>query len=251
MWRGVQRGVEGYSSLPKSEAPEAGVLIQAPVQYPGSRLTTAGEAWRQVRNNWIIPYGGALLLIMLLALAIFYFAKGPIGHHRPWAAAAGASSASRRSSARRTGPTPSPSACWRISGIVMAFGKFFLLPVMGAHAVRLPHLPAEEPAQLRRAAVRGVAGDRVHHLPRATTCRSKGDLRWLLQGGRHVRQGKAEPPSHRFNAGEKVRVLGRRAVAGHHRRRLGPGDGQADARPRLRARHHAAWRTWSTRWPPC
>ena len=43
--------------------PEAGVLIQPPVQYPGSRLTTAGEAWRQVRNNWIIPYGGALFLI--------------------------------------------------------------------------------------------------------------------------------------------------------------------------------------------
>src|SRR5258706_9447593 len=37
MWRGVSGGTEGYSSLPKSEAPEAGVLIQAPVQYPGSR----------------------------------------------------------------------------------------------------------------------------------------------------------------------------------------------------------------------
>jgi formate dehydrogenase subunit gamma len=55
MWRGVASGVEGYSSLPKSQAPEAGVLIQPQVQYPGSRLTTAGEAWRQVRNNWIIP----------------------------------------------------------------------------------------------------------------------------------------------------------------------------------------------------
>src|SRR3954470_12761376 len=44
MWRDVQRGAEGYSSLPKSEAPEAGNLIQAPVQYPGSRFTTAGEA---------------------------------------------------------------------------------------------------------------------------------------------------------------------------------------------------------------
>ena len=60
MWRGVQAGKEGYSSLPKSQAPEAGILIQAPVQYPGSRLTTAGEAWRQVRNHWIIPYGAAL-----------------------------------------------------------------------------------------------------------------------------------------------------------------------------------------------
>ena len=50
IWRQVGQGVTGYSSLPKSEAPEAGNLIQQFVQYPGSRLTNAGEAWRQVRK---------------------------------------------------------------------------------------------------------------------------------------------------------------------------------------------------------
>ncbi|MCM2340318.1 MAG: formate dehydrogenase subunit gamma, partial [Rhodoferax sp.] len=54
MWRQVNSGVAGYSSLPVMQAPEAGVLIQPFVQYPGSRLTNAGEAWRQVRNNWLI-----------------------------------------------------------------------------------------------------------------------------------------------------------------------------------------------------
>ena len=54
MWRQVGQGVTGYSSLPKSEAPEAGNLIQPFVQYPGSRFTNAGEAWRQVRNDWQI-----------------------------------------------------------------------------------------------------------------------------------------------------------------------------------------------------
>ena len=112
MWRRCRSGMEGFTSLPKSQAPEAGVLIQAPVQYPGSRMTTAGEAWRQVRNNWIIPYGGALFLIGFGALAIFYFARGR------WAAAtpkgpAARSSASRRSSVRRTGPTRSRSPSWR------------------------------------------------------------------------------------------------------------------------------------------
>src|SRR4030095_14696283 len=80
MWRGVQAGLDGFSSLPQSQAPEAGNLIQAPVRYPGSRFTTAGEAWRQVRNNWIIPYGGALFLISLGALAIYYFTRGQLGH---------------------------------------------------------------------------------------------------------------------------------------------------------------------------
>src|SRR5690606_5213221 len=60
MWRQVGQGVTGYSSLPKAQAPEAGNLIQPFVQYPGSRVTNAGEAWRQVRNQWIIPYGAAL-----------------------------------------------------------------------------------------------------------------------------------------------------------------------------------------------
>ena len=34
MWRQVGSGVTGYSSLPVSEAPEAGNLIQPMVQYP-------------------------------------------------------------------------------------------------------------------------------------------------------------------------------------------------------------------------
>jgi formate dehydrogenase subunit gamma len=129
MWRAVGAGAEGYSSLPKSEAPEAGVLIQPFVQYPGSRLTTAGEAWRQVRNNWIIPYGGALVLIALGAVGVFYWRKGMIMLH-----------------GKPTGVeierfTPfERSAHWSnaiafvilaISGIVMAFGKYFMQPIIG------------------------------------------------------------------------------------------------------------------------
>ena len=42
MWRQVGQGVTGYSSLPVTQAPEAGNLIQRFVQYPGSRVTTCG-----------------------------------------------------------------------------------------------------------------------------------------------------------------------------------------------------------------
>jgi formate dehydrogenase subunit gamma len=83
MWRQVGAGATGFSSLPHSQAPEAGNLIQPFVQYPGSSLTNAGEAWRQVRNNWILPYGGSLLLIVLFAIGIFYKTKGPLGGHIP------------------------------------------------------------------------------------------------------------------------------------------------------------------------
>ena len=53
MWRGVAAGVTGFSSLPKSEAPEAGNLIQAPCSIrarasprparPGGRCATTGS----------------------------------------------------------------------------------------------------------------------------------------------------------------------------------------------------------------
>ncbi|MBC5781818.1 formate dehydrogenase subunit gamma [Ramlibacter sp. USB13] len=199
MWRDVQRGAEGYSSLPKSQAPEAGNLIQAPVQYPGTRFVSAGEAWRQVRNAWIIPYGGSLLLIVLVALAIFYFAKGPMGH-----------------ADGRSGPgrierfTPFERAAhWAnaiafvvlaISGIVMAFGKFFLLPVIGQtlfgyFTYLLKNLHNFVGPLFVVSLVIIVLTFIKDNLPQ------KGDVSWMLRLGGVL--GKKEAPSHRFNAGEK------------------------------------------------
>jgi hypothetical protein len=97
----------------------------------------------------------------------------------------------------------------------MAFGKFFLLPVIG-HAVRLPHLPAEEPAQLRRPAVRGVAGDHLHHLPARQLAAEGRPALAAARGGMFSKQGRraAVAPLQRRREGG---VLGRRVPAGHHR----------------------------------
>lgn len=129
MWRQVNSGEPGYSSLPRSQAPEAGVLIQRFVQYPGSDYTTAGEAWRQVRNDWIIPYGGALLIIAFLAIALFYMAKGPIKVH----GAETGRKIERFTYFERAAHWVNAAAfvILAVSGIVMAFGKFFMLPWMG------------------------------------------------------------------------------------------------------------------------
>lgn len=199
MWRQVGQGVTGYSSLPKSQAPEAGNLIQPFVQYPGSRLTNAGEAWRQVRNNWLIPYGGALLLIVLGAIALFYFGKGSIKMH-------GAETGRK---IERFTPFER-SAHWSnaiafsilgISGIVMAFGKFFLLPVMGAtlfgwlaYVLKNMHNFAGP--------LFAVSLVIVFFTFLRDNWPQKGDLNWLLKGGGLLSEH--EVPSHRFNAGEKV-----------------------------------------------
>jgi formate dehydrogenase subunit gamma len=203
MWRGVQGGVTGYSSLPKSEAPEAGNLIQAPVQYPGTRFVTAGEAWRQVRNHWLLPYGGALLLISLAALAIFYFTRGPLGHQP--AVGGGGRRIERFTPFERSAHWTNAIAfvLLAISGIVMAFGKFFLLPVFGqtlfgyfTYVLKNVHNFAGPLFAVSLVIV--ILTFLKDELPR------RGDLRWLLSPRAVLARSGGEPPAHRFNAGEKV-----------------------------------------------
>lgn len=203
MWRDVKQGLAGYTSLPASQAPEAGVLIQPQVQYPGSRLTTAGEAWRQVRNNWIIPYGAALLAIILLACAIFYFSKGTIELH---GAETGRKVERFTPFERAAHWTNAIAFCvLAISGIVMAFGKFFLLPVIGAtlfgwltYALKNLH-NFVGPLFVVSLVIVFVTFVR-DNLPQ------RGDLQWLLHGGGLF--GDKEVPSNRFNAGEKALFWG-------------------------------------------
>ncbi len=203
MWRDVKQGLAGYSSLPASQAPEAGVLIQPQVQYPGSRLTTAGEAWRQVRNNWIIPYGAALLSIILLACAIFYFTKGTIELH----GAETGRKVERFTPFERAAHWSNAIAfcVLAISGIVMAFGKFFLLPVIGATlfgwlTYALKNLHNFVGPLFVVSLVIVFATFVRDNLPQ------RGDLQWLLHGGGLF--GNKEVPSNRFNAGEKALFWG-------------------------------------------
>jgi len=203
MWRDVGKGVTGHSSLPLSEAPEAGNLIQPFVQYPGSRLTNAGEAWRQVRNNWIIPYGGSLLLIVVGAIALFYKSKGSMKLH-------GAETGRK---IERFTPFER-SAHWAnaiafsilaISGLVMAFGKFFVYPVIGGtlfgwltYVLKNLHNFAGPLFAVSLVVV--IVTFVRDNLPR------KEDITWLLKGG-GMFSGE-EVASHRFNAGEKVLFWG-------------------------------------------
>ena len=197
-WRGVQNSgvTKGISNLPGAEQ---GVLIQEFVQYPGSTRTNAGEAWRQVRNQWIIPYGGALVIITLLALALFYFARGPLGGHE----AHRGRRIERFTYFERAAHWSNAIAfsVLAISGLVMAFGKYFMLPVLGGtlfgwitYALKTAHNFAG-PLFAVSLVVVFVTFVR-DNFPNAS------DWRWLAKGGGLF--GGAEPASARFNAGEKL-----------------------------------------------
>ena len=212
-WRGVKNSglQEGTVNLPGAEN---GILIQSIADYPGVAPTTAGEAWRQVRNKIIIPYGGALIGIMLLAIAIFYFTRGTLGGH----------TADTGRKVERFTPFER-AAHWTnaiafstlaISGLVMAFGKFILLPVIGGtlfgwltYALKTAHNFAGPIFAVSLLIV--IATFIKDNFPQ------RGDADWLLKGGGMF--GGQEVPSHRFNAGEKglfwvgVLVLGLTVVA--------------------------------------
>jgi formate dehydrogenase subunit gamma len=203
MWRDVKSGIEGFTNYPRDKYPEIGVLIQAPVQYPGSLFVTAGEAWRQVRNNWLVPYGGALIVIWALALAIFYFTRGRIGHND--AIGGGGGLIERFTPFERAAHWSNAIAftVLAISGLIMAFGKFFLLPVLGRTLYGpltyvLKNLHNFFGPLFAVSLLIVIVTFIKDELPR------RGDLNWLLKLGGVFSKDGGEPPTHRFNTGEKV-----------------------------------------------
>ncbi|HET9976731.1 MAG TPA: formate dehydrogenase subunit gamma [Burkholderiaceae bacterium] len=193
-WRDVKNR-EGFTTLP---GVEKGVLIQPQVAYPGSTRTTAGEAWRQVRNQFIIPYGGALLGIVLLAIALFYWRKGSLGGHTPDTGRKIERFTPFERAAHWTNATAF--VILAVSGLMMAFGKFVLLPIIGGtlfgwltYALKTLHNFAGPVFAVSLVIV--IATFIKDNLPQ------RGDLAWVLKGGGMF--GDEEVPSHRFNAGEK------------------------------------------------
>ena len=197
-WRGVRESGNqpGITNLPGAEN---GVLIQEMVEYPFIRLTSAGEAWRQVRNRWILPYGGALLLIVVIAIGLFYKTRGPL--------TVGAPDTGRKIERftyfERAAHWSNAIAfsVLAISGIVMAFGKFILLPLIGgalfgwlSYALKNLHNFAGP--------VFAVSLVVVFFTFLRSNWPNKSDLVWLRKGGGLFNH--AHVPSGRFNAGEKL-----------------------------------------------
>jgi len=207
-WRAVRNSgnEQGYTSLP---GPEKGTLIQRFVQYPGSRFTTAGEAWREVRNRWIIPYGASLLLIVIAAIVLYYRGFGPRGSDL----AATGRTIERFTPFERAAHWANAIAfvILAVSGLVIAFGKFFLVPILGralfgwlTYALKTAHNLVGPLFVVSLIIV--IFTFLRDELPR------KADIAWLRAGGGML--GGHEPASHRFNAGEKVLFWGAMVALG-------------------------------------
>ena len=202
-WRAVRdSGAQaGTTNLP---GPEMGTLVQSFTQYPGLALHHG--------RRGLAPGAQPVDPALRRRVAADCRARGrpvPLAHRRY-----------RRTRAGNTGRLIERftyferAAHWSVaisfvilavSGLVMALGKFLLLPILGGDIVRLADLCAEDAAQLRRAGVRGRVADLHRRLPaRQPAARRRPGL--AVEGRRHARwralcRRAASTPARRSSSG--------------------------------------------------
>ena len=198
VYRSVQSGAAGYSSLPGREM---GVLIQPSARFPGQQhVSTAGEAWRQFRNGPVTFIGGWWLVLVVAIIALLYALKGPVKLSEPLSGRL-----MRRFSAFEMTVHWSTAISFcllGLSGLIMFFGKHVLLPVFGYTLFAwLTQLSKNvhnfiAPLFIVSAAVMVLLWLR-DNLPRAYDWRWFGRAWAFFLKNEHI-------PSGRFNAGEKA-----------------------------------------------
>jgi len=186
IWREVRKEGEEHTTTVRGR--EAGVLVQS-----------AGQTWRQIRNGPVTFYGGWLVVLVVLIIAGLYFAKGPIKlHERPTGRLI-----ERFSTVEMVvhWSTAISFCILGLSGLIMLFGKYLVLPVIGytlfawltALSKNLHNFVA--PVFILSVVVMIVIWLR-DNLPRAY------DWQWFRKSWAFFMRGE-HIPSGRFNAGEK------------------------------------------------
>ena len=195
VWKSARGAVEGYTSIP---APEAGVLIQ-----------DGGQNWRALRNGWFSVIGGWAIVIMMLAIGGFYAWKGTVQlHDSPTGRMIERFTLLERMAHWGTAISFSVLA---ISGLILAFGKTLLIPVIGFTLFSWLAILAKNlhnflgPLFIVSCIITFVIFVR-DNFPKAV------DFKWIanfggLINGKHI-------PSEKFNAGEKIWFWGGLMVLG-------------------------------------
>ena len=195
IWKNARGAVEGYASIP---APEAGVLIQ-----------DGGQNWRALRNGWFSVIGGWTLVAFMLLIGSFYAWKGTMQlRDSPTGRMVERFTLLERMAHWGTAISFSVLA---ISGLILAFGKSLLIPVIGFTLFSWLAVLAKNmhnflgPLFIVSCIITFVIFVR-DNFPKAV------DFQWIVNfggliNGKHI-------PSEKFNAGEKIWFWGGLMVLG-------------------------------------
>lgn len=183
-WREVRAGDSGYTT---ADTPQSDVLIQ-----------NGGENWRQLRNGPIANYGGWMMGVVLVALALFLMLRGRIRFK---------SGPSDKRVMRFTvwqrvvhWFTATLFVVLGLTGLAILYGRAVLIPVMGKDAFSVVAMASKQihnfvgplfVIAVMMLVVTFIVGNFYE----------RGDLEWLKKGGGMVGSGHAS--AGRYNLGEK------------------------------------------------
>lgn len=188
IWRKIRRGIEGSVSIPDKKA---GTLVQS-----------EGDNWRAFKNGPLSNFGGWLLLISIVAIALFFFLRGRIsidaGPDRM------GRTIERFNALERFTHwlTASSFIVLALTGLNVLYGRYVLKPILGADVFASITLFGKYVHNyIAFAFMLGIIMMFVlwirHNIP------NMNDLRWLSVGGGLFSKG-IHPPADRFNAGQKI-----------------------------------------------
>ncbi len=184
IWRDLRRGKPARETRP----------FTPPVQA----IQIEGEEWRKVRNEWIRPIGGGVLLFAFGGIILFalFVRRVPIEGGRS------GRPVSRFTRYQRAVHwfTASVFILLAISGLILLFGRTILIPIIGKSAFAAVASAAKQGHNLFGpvfivALLLLLPAFFRHNRP------FWQDLAWLARGGFLSRR---EPPSGKFNGGEKL-----------------------------------------------
>jgi len=162
-------------------------------------INVYGEDWRQFRMQKLIPYGAAVMGIVLSIILLFYLVRGPL---RIQGGPCG-KKIQRFTVFERTTHWFTVSVFWllALTGLVLLYGRFVLTPLLGADGFGLTASACKEAHNLFGPMFL-VAVLMLFVTFVKDNFYARGDITWLLKGGGLI--GGGHVSAGRFNAGEKI-----------------------------------------------
>lgn len=186
LWRQVRGGITGTVSIPDKRA--------------GQFVQSGGTVWLASRNGQLASLGGWILLISLVALAVFFAVRGRIKVDHGLSG----KTVERFNFIERFAHwlTAVSFIILALTGLVMLYGRSLLIPVLGKEAfASLAAFGKLSHNFLSFAFMLGILMMLVmwvrHNLP------DKYDMPWLAKGGGLFSKG-VHPEARKFNTGQKM-----------------------------------------------
>ena len=185
-WRAVRQGTSGYTAV---RGQESNVLIQ-----------NGGQNWRQMRNGWLIPFSGYLLIALLVLFALYFTIKGRIRIKE----GRSGREFTRTTSAERWVHwfTAVVTVLMALTGLILLYGRTVLIPVMGPEAfAATAELSKIVHNYLGVMFIIAIVLTIIIFL-RDNLFNLKIDMKWFLTAGGYL--GGRHPSAEKYNAGQKA-----------------------------------------------